>query len=154
MWAKRLTLHEHQKNFHVCQIKHRWCSCKVCIKVATHWLRSRSSHELPTQRKPWPLPIMTFFFAHSKHLQIAWLMSSWVDIRVGLMFKVILIADEWVRCCWCREEIIHRPKMGCLENYGMSVMPSSQHSPPECHGESGNYRIRAYLSFIQLETLK
>jgi hypothetical protein len=51
----------------------------------------------PNITKTLPLPTLTIFFPHSNHLRIAWLMSLWVDIHVGLMVIIILIADEWVR---------------------------------------------------------
>lgn len=47
-------------------------------------------------------------------------MCLWVDIYVGLMSVVILIADEWVKWIWYKEEIIHQQKMGYLESEALT----------------------------------
>ena len=38
--------------------------------------------------------ILFFGTPHSHHLQIAQLMSLWVDLHIGLMFILVLIVDE------------------------------------------------------------
>jgi hypothetical protein len=65
--------------FHFYKNKHHWCSCKVIgVNTFTYWA--------PTRRKHKHFPLWPFFFQHSNHLQIAWLMCQWVDICVGFMF--------------------------------------------------------------------
>ena len=74
--------------------------CKLCGGVVTV-VRSPHPHMNCQHNKKMtifiPLPTWTIFVPQSNHPQIAWLMSLWVEIHVGLMFIVILIEDEWVR---------------------------------------------------------
>ena len=49
-----------------------------------HWLESTPLHEHLSQQKHDHFPLR-----HCNHLQVAWVMSLWVDIHVGLMFIVV-----------------------------------------------------------------
>lgn len=56
--------------------------------VIVHQISCRFCQAKPESESKWALPTK-HFLAHSHHLQIAWVMSLWVEIHVGFMFIVI-----------------------------------------------------------------
>ena len=97
MLTQRLLLHEHQKLFHYYHNKNHWCSCKVCIGVATIDWRIHPHLSFQHNKNMTTSHFDSLFFPHFNHLQIAKLMCLWLDIHIGLMFIIILIMDRWVR---------------------------------------------------------
>lgn len=57
--------------------------------ISIHWL-DQNPHMNSQDNKNMTTSTLT----HSNHLQITQVMSLWVDIRVSLMFIVILIVEE------------------------------------------------------------
>ena len=84
-----------KKKTHCYHDKHHQCACKACIGVAIiDW--SQHPHMSSQQNNNMTTSHFDIFLHIFNHLQIAWLMCLWVDIHLGLVFVVILIADEWV----------------------------------------------------------
>ena len=99
-----------QKAYHFTKINIFDVHANFFIWSDNSWLEPTPSHEFLTQQKHDHFPLW-HIFTHSNHLQIAWLMCLCIDIHVDLIF-----IDEWVGWSWCREEIIHQPKIGCSES--------------------------------------